>query len=259
MGEGLLVYHAAMMKRAGTDIESLYKWLGENTLKLCHWFTVGDLNHLKRGGRVSTTAALVGTMLGIKPVLHVDDEGHLIPVSKVRGRRQSLDALVQKMAETAIQPQEQTVFISHGDCLEDAQYVAEQVRQKFGVQDIRIITSAPSSVPTPARARWRCSSSAHSAERFGEESMENLLMARKSSSACAITPSTGTRASGAATCAACRKTASASFAWPSSRGISLSRRRAASTTPSGTAFRPRRRMRHAGYFSVRRRRRRPRG
>ena len=119
MGEGLLVYHAAMMKRAGTDIESLYKWLGENTLKLCHWFTVGDLNHLKRGGRVSTTAALVGTMLGIKPVLHVD-------------------ALVQKMAETAIQPQEQTVFISHGDCLEDAQYVAEQVRQKFGVQDIRI-------------------------------------------------------------------------------------------------------------------------
>ena len=138
MGEGLLVYHAAMMKRAGTDIESLYKWLGENTLKLCHWFTVGDLNHIKRGGRVSTTAALVGTMLGIKPVLHVDDEGHLIPVSKVRGRRQSLDALVQKMAETAIQPQEQTVFISHGDCLEDAQYVAEQVRQKFGVQDIRI-------------------------------------------------------------------------------------------------------------------------
>ena len=138
MGEGLLVYHAAMLKRSGTDIDSLYKWLGENVLKLCHWFTVSDLNHLKRGGRVSTTAALVGTMLGIKPVLHVDDEGHLIPVSKVRGRRQSLDALVQKMAETAIHPEEQTVFISHGDCLEDAQYVAEQVRRKFGVQDIRI-------------------------------------------------------------------------------------------------------------------------
>lgn len=127
-----------MLKRGGTDIDSLYKWLGENVLKLCHWFTVSDLNHLKRGGRVSTTAALVGTMLGIKPVLHVDDEGHLIPVSKVRGRRQSLDALVQKMAETAIHPEEQTVFISHGDCLEDAQYVAEQVRRKFGVQDIRI-------------------------------------------------------------------------------------------------------------------------
>ncbi len=138
MGEGLLVYHAAQLKRGGTDIDALYKWLGENALKLCHWFTVGDLNHLKRGGRVSTTAALVGTMLGIKPVLHVDDEGHLIPVSKVRGRRQSLDALVQKMAETAICPQEQTVFISHGDCLDDAEYVAQQVRERFGVKKIEI-------------------------------------------------------------------------------------------------------------------------
>ncbi|MCI5650812.1 MAG: DegV family protein [Ruminococcus bromii] len=138
MGEGLLVYQAALLKRAGTDIDSLYKWLGENVLKLCHWFTVDDLNHLKRGGRVSTTAALVGTMLGIKPVLHVDEEGHLIPVSKVRGRRQSLDALVQKMAETAIHPDEQTIFISHGDCLKDAEYVAEQVRSKFGVKNIQI-------------------------------------------------------------------------------------------------------------------------
>lgn len=138
MGEGLLVYYAAELKRGGTDIDTLYAWLKENVLKLCHWFTVGDLNHLKRGGRVSTTAALVGTMLGIKPVLHVDDEGHLIPVSKVRGRRQSLDALVQKMAETVTNPQEQTVFISHGDCLEDAEYVAQQVREKFGVQKIEI-------------------------------------------------------------------------------------------------------------------------
>lgn len=138
LGEGLLVYQAAMMKRAGTDIDSLYGWLKENVLKLCHWFTVGDLNHLKRGGRVSTTAALVGTMLGIKPVLHVDDEGHLIPVSKIRGRKQSLDALVQKMAETAIHPGEQTVFISHGDCLEDAQYVADQVKAKFGVKHVYI-------------------------------------------------------------------------------------------------------------------------
>ncbi|MDD7647960.1 MAG: DegV family protein [Ruminococcus bromii] len=143
MGEGLLVYQAALLKRAGTDIDSLYKWLGENVLKLCHWFTVDDLNHLKRGGRVSTTAALVGTMLGIKPVLHVDDEGHLIPVSKVRGRRQSLDALVQKMGETAIHPDEQTVFISHGDCLKDAEYVADQVRAKFGVKNIQINSIGP--------------------------------------------------------------------------------------------------------------------
>ena len=138
MGEGLLVYHAAQQQKAGRSIEDTARWLEENKLHLAHWFTVDDLNHLKRGGRVSATAALVGTLLGVKPVLHVDDEGHLIPVSKVRGRRQSLDALVQKMEETAIQPADQTVFISHGDCLADAEYVANRVREKFGVKNIYI-------------------------------------------------------------------------------------------------------------------------
>ena len=138
-GQGMLLYRTVQeRRRSSPDIETLAAYVRSILQTQCHWFIVDDLNHLKRGGRVSTTAALVGTMLGIKPVLHVDDEGHLIPVSKVRGRRQSLDALVQKMAETAIHPEEQTVFISHGDCLEDAQYVAEQVRRKFGVQDIRI-------------------------------------------------------------------------------------------------------------------------
>ncbi|WP_369297806.1 DegV family protein [uncultured Neglectibacter sp.] len=138
MGEGLLVYHAATLQQAGKTMEEVYAWLQENVLHLCHWFTVDDLNHLKRGGRVSAATALVGTMLGIKPVLHVDDEGHLINVSKARGRKQSLDALVKKMEETAIDPKNQTVFISHGDCLEDAQYVAGQVKEKFGTTDIRI-------------------------------------------------------------------------------------------------------------------------
>ena len=133
-----MVYHAAMLQKAGKDIDEVLAWLKENVLRLCHWFTVDDLNHLKRGGRVSAATALVGTMLGIKPVLHVDDEGHLIAVSKVRGRKQSLDALVKKMEETAIEPKEQTIFISHGDCLEDAQYVAEQVREKMGTVDIKI-------------------------------------------------------------------------------------------------------------------------
>ena len=136
LGEGLLVYHAAMLKRAGTDIDSLYKWLGENVLKLCHWFTVDDLNHLKRGGRVSPAVAIIGTALGIKPVMHVDDEGHLIPVSKVRGRRKSLDALVEHMAETCDKPESQTIFIGHGDSKEDAEYVAKLVRQKFKVKNI---------------------------------------------------------------------------------------------------------------------------
>ena len=101
MGEGLLVWHAAKLRQQGKSLEEVLAWLKENVLRLCHWFTVDDLNHLKRGGRVSTATALVGTMLGIKPVLHVDDEGHLIPVSKVRGRRQSLDSLVKHMQETA--------------------------------------------------------------------------------------------------------------------------------------------------------------
>ncbi len=138
MGEGLFVYHAAMMRKAGKSLDEILAWAQENVLKLCHWFTVDDLNHLKRGGRVSAATALVGTVLGIKPVLHVDDEGHLINVSKARGRKASLDALVAEMEKTAIQPKDQTVFISHGDCLEDAEYVAERVRKTMGVKDIRI-------------------------------------------------------------------------------------------------------------------------
>lgn len=136
MGEGLFVYLAAMKSKAGASIDEVLQWMKENVLRLCHWFTVDDLNHLKRGGRVSTATALVGTMLGIKPVLHVDNEGHLIPVSKVRGRKQSLDALVKKMEETAVVPEEQTVFISHGDCLEDARYVESQLKSKLGVKKV---------------------------------------------------------------------------------------------------------------------------
>ena len=97
-----------------------------------------DLNHLKRGGRVSAATALFGTMLSIKPVLHVDDQGRLIPVSKARGRRASLLARVDRMEETAVEPGKQTIFISHGDCLEDAEFVAGEIRRRFGTEDIRI-------------------------------------------------------------------------------------------------------------------------
>lgn len=131
MGEGLLVYLACMLKAKGRDMDYIYSWLKLNALSLCHWFTVDDLHHLKRGGRVSSAAAMVGTMLGIKPVLHVDNEGHLIPVAKIRGRKQALDAIVKRMEDAAVNPSEQTVFISHGDCIEDAEYVAAQVKNKF--------------------------------------------------------------------------------------------------------------------------------
>ncbi len=138
MGQGLLVYHAAMMRKQGAGIDEVRDWLENNRLRLCHWFTVDDLNHLKRGGRVSAATALLGTMLGIKPVLHVDDEGHLINMSKVRGRQAALSALVDHMAETAEKPEEQMIFISHGDCEKDARKVAEMIRERMQVKDIVI-------------------------------------------------------------------------------------------------------------------------
>ena len=136
VGEGLLVYTAAKKREEGLSLDELAQWVTDNRLHLCHWFTVDDLNHLKRGGRISPAVAIIGTALGIKPVMHVDDEGHLIPVSKVRGRRKSLDALVEHMAETCDQPESQPIFIGHGDSKEDAEYVAKLVRQKFKVKNI---------------------------------------------------------------------------------------------------------------------------
>ena len=138
MGEGLLVYHVAEQRRAGKSIDEVSDWLIANRLHLCHWFTVDDLFHLKRGGRISAATALVGTVLGVKPVLHVDDEGRLVAVGKVRGRRKSLEALVDEMEKTCTHPTEQVVFISHGDCLEDAQYVERFVRERLKVKDVRI-------------------------------------------------------------------------------------------------------------------------
>lgn len=138
MGEGLLVYHAANKKKEGMNIDELKEWIENNKLNLCHWFTVDDLYHLKRGGRVSSAAAIVGSMLNIKPVLHVDNEGHLVPVEKVRGRKLSITSLLKMMESTAIKPEEQTIFISHGDCLEEAQYLASLIKEKLNVKDIKL-------------------------------------------------------------------------------------------------------------------------
>lgn len=138
MGQGLLVYLAAEKKKAGATIEEVRDFVEQNKLKLCHWFTVDDLNHLKRGGRVSATTALVGTMLNIKPILHVDDEGHLINVGKVRGRKASIESLFTHMKESAINPSEQTVFISHGDCEEDALTLKKMVEKEFSPKRIEI-------------------------------------------------------------------------------------------------------------------------
>ena len=138
MGQGLLVYLAARKQQAGATIEEVRDWTEENKLKLCHWFTVDDLHFLKRGGRISAATAVVGSMLHIKPVLHVDDEGHLINMGKARGRGASLTAVVDRMEETVTDPAEQVVFISHGDCLADAEKVAADVKKRFGVKEVVI-------------------------------------------------------------------------------------------------------------------------
>lgn len=138
LGQGLLVWYAARLKNEGKSIEEVRDWTEENKLHLCHWFTVDDLHFLKRGGRISPATAMLGTMLSIKPVMHVDNEGHLVKVGTARGRNASLKALVDHMEETAIDPAGQTVFISHGDCEADAHKVAEDVKRRFGVENVVI-------------------------------------------------------------------------------------------------------------------------
>ena len=138
LGQGLFVYYACKKRDEGLSLEDLTAWCEKTKFNLCHWFTVDDLMYLKRGGRVSAATALVGTMLQIKPVLHVDDEGHLINVSKVRGRKASIEALAKKMGETGLPGENDTVFICHGDCLDDAKYLEQLVKERYGVKDVLI-------------------------------------------------------------------------------------------------------------------------
>ena len=138
LGEGLLAYFAAKKRQAGMPIEELAQWLETNRLHLCHWFTVNDLMYLKRGGRISAATAVMGTMLSIKPILHVDDEGHLISVGKARGRKASIQALAAKVGELAKGYENPVMFISHGDCREDADYLAGLLKQQYGVKEVYI-------------------------------------------------------------------------------------------------------------------------
>ena len=138
LGQGLLVWYACKMKDAGMAVEELAAWVEENKLHLCHWFTVDDLMYLKRGGRISAATAVVGTMLKIKPVLHMDDEGHLINMSKARGRKAAIEALAEKAVELGANYDNSTMFICHGDCIEDAQYLAGLVKEKCGVKEVFI-------------------------------------------------------------------------------------------------------------------------
>ena len=138
LGQGLFVWLCAREKAAGKTIEEVRDYAEAMKGRVKAWFTVDDLNHLKRGGRSSPATAMFGSMLSIKPVMHVDETGHLVAVSKARGRKASLLALVDQMEELAENPGEQTVFISHGDCKADADFVAEEIRRRFGTKDIII-------------------------------------------------------------------------------------------------------------------------
>lgn len=145
LGEGLLVHKAVMLKEQGKSIEEVAAWLEEHRLHLVHIFTVDDLFHLYRGGRVSKATAILGTMVNIKPILHVDDGGHLIAFSKVRGRKKSLNTLIDCMEEKmgSYRDQNDTFFISHGDALEEAEYVAEEVKRRFGIESYLINFISP--------------------------------------------------------------------------------------------------------------------
>lgn len=138
LGQGLLVYLALQKQKAGLSLDETVSWLEENKLHMCHWFTVDDLLFLKRGGRVSAATAVVGTMLAVKPVMHMDDAGHLVSVSKARGRKAALLALFDKAKETAFAPETQIMAISHGDCEEDAEFLAEKLKTELHVPEVLI-------------------------------------------------------------------------------------------------------------------------
>lgn len=137
-GEGLLVYLACKKQQEGAPIEEVAAFIRETRDHLCHWFTVDDLMFLFRGGRVSRTSAWAGTLLNIKPILHVDNAGALIPMEKVRSRKKSIKALADHMEKTAIDPKNQTVFITHGDCIEDAEALKADIAERFGTTDFVI-------------------------------------------------------------------------------------------------------------------------
>lgn len=138
LGQGLLIWHTAKQRENGATLEQARDFAEENKLHLCHWFTAEDLMYLKRGGRLSATTALAGTLLQIKPILHMDNEGHLINVGKVRGRKAAIKAICDKVGELGIPGANDTMFICHADCLEDAKTLEAMLREKYGTKNIFI-------------------------------------------------------------------------------------------------------------------------
>lgn len=138
LGEGLLLYYALKRKKEGMDIDQLAEWVEANKLHVCHDVTIDDLHHLQRGGRISKTVAVVGSIVQIKPIIHMDDNGYLQVIGKERGRKKSLQKIVDMAMEQSKGWENDLVMITHGDCEEDANYVADLVREKMGIQEILV-------------------------------------------------------------------------------------------------------------------------
>ena len=143
LGEGLLVHYTLQYRDAGHSIEETYQWVQDNAQRMIHWFTVTDLHFLHRGGRLSATSAYLGTILKIKPVLNVDPKGRLIPREKVQGRKHSLKLLYEKVEQDALNPSQQTMFISHGASEKDALWLADRLKEKLHVPEIMISQIGP--------------------------------------------------------------------------------------------------------------------
>ena len=131
-GQGLFVYLAVENRNKGMGIDENADAMEADKLHLCHWFTVEDLKYLKRGGRVSAATALLGTALNVKPVLHVDNEGHLIKMTQVHGRKKSIRTMAEKLGESILEGS--PIFISHGDCEEDAKMLATILKEQYGLE-----------------------------------------------------------------------------------------------------------------------------
>ena len=135
LGEGLLVLYAARMKEAGASMKEVQNWLEQNRLKLCHYFTVDDMFFLFRGGRVKKTSYLIANLVNIKPIMHMDDYGRLIPIGKVMGRKKSLNTIAEMVIRDIVDPEDQTICVSHGDCIEDVEYLKEKIEEKIKVKE----------------------------------------------------------------------------------------------------------------------------
>ena len=136
LGQGLFVHYACQKRDEGLSLDELTAWCEENKLHLCHWVIADDLMYLMRGGRVSAASAIAGTLLQIKPLIHVDNEGKLIPVGKLRGRKAAIKALCDKVGQTGIPGANDTIFICHGDCEEDAQALAAMLKETYGTKNV---------------------------------------------------------------------------------------------------------------------------